>query len=105
MASRAANGRRLGGYAMRIPNLSIYKELPDTVNLTSKDVIKAFGYKSTIHASCLCRQGYLPKPSKLQKPEKPNKRTHIFRKHSRLPANRVFWNLGELRELAKELEK
>jgi hypothetical protein len=90
---------------MRIPDLSVYDGLPDTVNLTSKDVIKVFGYSPTITASFLYKRGYIPKPTALKNPTNYNKVAVAYRKHMKAPSNRLFWSLGELRKLKKELEK
>ena len=61
---------------MRVPNLSAYKGLPDTVNLTSKDVVKVFGYSPTVTASFLYKNGYIPKYTEAKKTTNHNKRTN-----------------------------
>jgi len=80
---------------MRIPDLELYKGMPDSTIIYSADMFEIFGYKLNRNSSVtyFIRNGSFPSPSKIN-----------FMKLKGCKANTKYvWSLGDLRKLQKEL--
>jgi hypothetical protein len=83
---------------MRIPDLTIYEDLPDNTKLRPREVLRVYKYKGG-DASCYVSQGLIPKPT--IKIDKSSTYTGYGR---RTPIKgMLYWTLGDLRKVASEL--
>ncbi len=87
---------------MRIPDLSVYDDLPDATLLNHKDVIRAFGYKN-LSGGAYIHDGLIPKPTMKGDAIK-RMQSRWDKGYSKMSKRTNFWRLGDLRKLKIELE-
>jgi hypothetical protein len=76
------------------------KGLPNSTMLFSCDIIEFFNYKNVNDVSNHINKGYIPKPISLRGGE-----LKMGRNIAGKAATNRYWLLGDIRSLAKELEK